>query len=105
MSSNFILEVTAHLITPNKIYYKCPNCWTTKNGYKIFNTNFYKNGKLVENRVSSIHSHGNEKNSITDNWITYRASHCSVKNLTDRNILIKITNKTTRSKYNNLIFN
>lgn len=88
-----MLNVVAQKITVNKISYECPFCYTNKTNTKIYETNKLKNGRIALNRIPTIHSHGNENETISGNWNTYRSSHCIIN---DKSINIHITDETKR---------
>ena len=45
--SNNLLIVNAKYVSPKKIYYECPFCWTSKNTKKQYRTN-NNTGKIIK---------------------------------------------------------
>lgn len=85
-----MISIEAFQISNKKIYYICPFCWT--NGKNYFNTNTFKNGKICESRLPSIHHHGNETKELGD-FVTHRSNHC---NFSNEDVQINITENTER---------
>jgi len=85
-------KIVAYKITPAKIYYKCPHCWTNPTGTKTYDTNLFKNGLRCLGRKPTIHHHGNETKH-GQNFSTSRSSHCPYQ---DTEIEICITDETIR---------
>jgi len=89
-----MVEVFAKMITKRKIFYDCPYCWTTKGGNIIYDTQYFKNGNIAQNRIPTVHSHGNDSQEIEMvEWEEYRGSHCTICN---DSVCIKITENTER---------
>ena len=85
------LVIVAHAVSDQKIYYKCPFCFTNRSKTRTYTTLFYKNGREA-NRIPSIHTHGNETGK-KENFTTSRSSHCSYH---DGEVQILITDDTIR---------
>lgn len=85
-------KIVAYKITPSKIYYKCPHCWTNKRGTRTYQSPYFKNGLISLGRSPSIHHHGNETKHAS-NFSTSRESHCPYQ---DEEIEICITDETIR---------
>ncbi len=88
-----MIEVIASHITPRKIFYNCPFCFSNKDGSKIYPNKFLKNGKEAKHRRQTKHHHGNEMQTIEGNWETHRTSHCRIN---DESICIIINEQTQR---------
>ena len=89
------MNVHCHLITPTTISYKCPECWTDPQG-RTFVTNRGKDSRIIRNRKSTIHRHGNAF-SERKNQIVIRTSHCCHAKL--RDVYIDINDKTERKDF------
>tara|TARA_R100001244_G_C5159460_1_gene130810 strand:+ start:284 stop:550 length:267 start_codon:yes stop_codon:yes gene_type:complete len=87
-----MVEVQATLITKRKIFYECPFCWSTKKGDTIYDSQYFKNGKVAENRFKTTHAHGNDTQEF-ENREEHRGSHCIIYNAP---ICIMINDETER---------
>ena len=87
------INVVADKITPRKIFYTCPFCFTSTSNHYTYDTNKTKGGKIIKNRLPTIHHHGNERQTIEGNWETERTSHCQFNRA---HVYIKINEETKR---------
>ena len=109
------IHVEACFTYDGAVCYKCPFCFTCKNGtgrrnYDPYNTPLTNKGVLAVHRINGIHIHGNllrdkstnlyiaEKGrSNTDNWIDKgKTSNCTIFNT--GSIYIHVTDNTKRLK-------
>ena len=63
-ADNSDIHVEACYTTPGGIYYKCPFCFTCKNGtgptgYDTYNTPLTESGNVAKHRINAVHIHGN----------------------------------------------
>ena len=88
------MNVHATIITPTKISYACPECWSNPQG-RTFVTNRGKDGRIIRNRKPTIHFHGNIGGQ--KNQVVARTSHCIYTKL--RDVFITIDDKTVREDF------
>ena len=82
-----LVNVYAHLISPDKIFYICPNCVSA---YK-------KDGSPTMGAKSIIHIHGNCGD--MHNRIEYKQNHCRGTLFSPKHMIaIHITDTTSRMK-------
>jgi hypothetical protein len=74
------MKVTASIITPECLYYTCPNC----------KSSYTKKGKPRKNAKAVVHVHGSE--GIIENRETHRVSHCP----RSVDVTIRVTGDTRR---------
>jgi hypothetical protein len=89
------MNVHATIITPTKISYACPECWSNPQG-RTFVTNRGKDGRIIRNRKPTIHFHGNAFNE-RKNQVVARTSHCIHTKI--RDVFITIDDKTVREGF------
>ena len=90
------IHAEACFTTPNGVYYKCPFCFTCKNGtgptgYDTYNSPLTKSGTVAKHRINAVHKHGNLRRTPgaytghisepgrgdTDNWVDGpKSPHC-----------------------------
>ena len=61
---NDAIHVEACFTYPSGVCYKCPFCFTCKNGtgptgYDTYNTPLTKAGNVAKHRINEVHTHGN----------------------------------------------
>lgn len=88
-----MIEVIATEIDHTFIYYKCPFCYTLRNGRitdKPFNE---KTKKIYSSAKPTIHRHGS--NGFFENRKEHRGSHCTFNK---ENVCISIDDTTLKPK-------
>ena len=79
-------HVTANTISPKKLEYECPFCWSS----------LKKNGQPTKRARRLTHTHGNGSDDHADlsNRIEFRSTHCPVVR---EDVYIHITDETRRT--------
>jgi hypothetical protein len=107
------IHVESAFTYPGGVCYKCPFCFTNKNGTGEFYSMLTKNGDIATHRINRVHTHGNlhkdrstglyiaEKGrSNTDNWVDGpKSPHCINNHRhaeRDLNVYVHVTENTRR---------